>query len=245
MLLAGLVRERPFDGPNRVVAVILQFAALNRAELRLEPVTEVDELLDRITAGDATVGEVAEFVRARLEKGPVTAEDLQEHLRLDLLLENVVAELDVDDEWRRGIRMFERFSDPARRIVVLAQEEARKLDHVYIGTEHLLLGLIEETHGIAARVLASFGITAPAVRDLVVEILGRGRHGGADGTIPFTPRAKSTFEHAWDEARRRGAERHAAVAAIQRPSASARSSRRSRPWATAGPATRASRGGLW
>ena len=82
--------------------------------------------------------------------------------------------------------MFERFSDPARRVVALAQEEARKLDHVYIGTEHLLLGLIEEGQGIAAkRVLAGFGITAPAVRDLVVEIIGRGR-GGAPG--PFRSR---------------------------------------------------------
>ncbi|MGY4766531.1 Clp protease N-terminal domain-containing protein [Kribbella sp. CWNU-51] len=206
VLLAGLVRERPFEGPNRVVAVavVLQFTALNRAELRLEPVSEVDELLDRITAGAATAPEVAEFVRARLELEPVTADDLQEHLRLDLLLEDAVAELTVDNEWRRGIRMFERFSDPAKRVVALAQEEARKLGHVYIGTEHLLLGLIEEGQGIAERVLAGFGITAPAVRDLVVEILGRGR--GEAGTIPFTPRAKSTFEHAWDEARRRGSD---------------------------------------
>ena len=205
-LLAGLVRERPFEGPNRVVAVavVLQFTALNRAELRLEPVSEVDELLDRITAGDATAAEVAGFLRARLEPDPITADDLQEHLRLDLLLEDAVAELDVEDEWRRGIRMFERFSDPARQVVALAREEARKLDHVYIGTEHLLLGLIGEEHGIAAQVLAGFGITAPAVRDLVVEILGRGR--GEAGTIPFTPRAKSTFEYAWDEARRQGSD---------------------------------------
>jgi uncharacterized protein YciU (UPF0263 family) len=226
VLLSGLVRERPFEGPNRVVAVavVLQFTALNRAELRLEPVSEVDDLLDRITAGAATAAEVAEFLRIRLEQEHITADELQEHLRLDLLLENAVAELDVaeldvaeldvaelnvaevdvEGEWRRGIRMFERFSDPARRVVGLAQEEARKLDHVYVGTEHLLLGLIEEDQGIAARVLAGAGITAPAVRDLVVEILGRG-HGG-EGTIPFTPRAKSTFEFAWQEAQRRGSD---------------------------------------
>jgi ATP-dependent Clp protease ATP-binding subunit ClpA len=89
---------------------------------------------------------------------------------------------------------------------VLAQEEARKLDHAYVGTEHLLLGLLEEGQGVPASVLFRAGITAPAVRDLVVEIIGRGSS-GAEGTIPFTPRAKSTFEYAWEEARRRGADK--------------------------------------
>jgi hypothetical protein len=205
-LLAGLVRARPFGGANRVVAVavVLQFVALNRAELRLEPVSEVDELLDRVAADAATDREVGEFVAARLEHGPVTADDLQEHLRLDLVLEDELARLGAGDE--REFRLFERFSDAARRVVVLAQEEARRLDHVYVGTEHLLLALLTENHGIAARVLTSTGIEAPAVRSLVVEIIGRGNGGGTAGSIPFTPRAKSTFEYAWDEARRLGAD---------------------------------------
>ena len=216
VLLAGLVRERPFNGANRVVAVavVLQFTALNRAELRLEPVEEVDELLDRIATGQATPDEVATFIRIRLEPEPVMAEDLQEQLRIELLLDDEVADWG-DELVGRGIRMFERFSDPARRVVVLAQEEARKLDHAYIGTEHLLVALIEEEHGIAAKALSgskpnrSFpggcGISASAVRNLIVEIVGRGS-GGIAGSIPFTPRAKSTFESAWDEARRRGAD---------------------------------------
>ncbi|HET6988680.1 MAG TPA: Clp protease N-terminal domain-containing protein [Kribbella sp.] len=218
VLLAGLVRERPFDGANRVVAVavVLQFTSLNRAELRLEPIEEVDDLLDRITAGEISVGEVAEFLRARLEHAAFAAEDLQEQLRIELLLETDITQWADDLMWR-GIGMFERFSDPARRVVVLAQEEARKLDHVYIGTEHLLLGLIEEEHGIAAKALGGSketrvfpggcGISAAAVRDLIVEIVGRGHAGGTAGSIPFTPRAKSTFEYAWDEARRRGADK--------------------------------------
>ncbi|MET9272226.1 Clp protease N-terminal domain-containing protein [Kribbella sp. NPDC003557] len=203
-LLAGLVRARPFDGANRVVAVavVLQFVSLNRADLQLEPVTDVDELLDRIAADEAGRDEAAAFVRSRLEHHPVTPEDLQEHLHIELL----DGLGDLLQDWWRGDPMYEQFSEPARHVIVLAQEEARSLDHVYVGTEHLLLGLITSGQGVAAHVLADLGITAPAVRDLVVEIIGRGRSGAAAGTIPFTPRAKSTFEFAWGEARARGAE---------------------------------------
>jgi hypothetical protein len=202
VLLAELVRARPFDGANRVVAiaVVLQFVSLNHAELQLEPVGDVDDLLDRISAGDADRAEVIAFVRSRLEHHPVTAEDLQEHLRIELLLDDVV------DDWWTGDPMYEQFSDDARQVIVLAQEEARGLDHVYVGTEHLLLGVITRGTGVAARVLADVGITAPAVRDLVVEIIGRGSSSAAAGAVPFTPRARSTFEFAWGEARARGAE---------------------------------------
>ncbi|GAA1127303.1 hypothetical protein GCM10009630_26430 [Kribbella jejuensis] len=202
-LLAGLVRERPFDGANRVVAVavVLQFVSLNRADLQLEPVSEVDELLDRITAGAAGDAEAAAFVRSRLEHHPVTAEDLQEHLKIELSLEDVV-----QDVWR-GDPMYEHFSEEARRVIVLAQEEARGLDHVYVGTEHLLLGVITLRTSVASRVLASMGITAPVVRELVVEIVGRGKSDAGAGAIPFTPRAKSVFEFAWSEVRARGADR--------------------------------------
>ncbi|TCC30596.1 Clp protease N-terminal domain-containing protein [Kribbella sindirgiensis] len=204
VLLAGLVRARPFAGANRVVAVavVLQFVSLNRAELQLEPVTDVDDLLDRIAAGDAGHSEAAAFIRSRLEHHPVTAEDLQEHLEIDLL----DGLGDLLQDWWRGDPMYEKFTEPARQVIVLAQDEARRLDHVYVGTEHLLLGLVTLRQGVASRVLADFGITAPAVRDLVVEIIGRGRSGAAAGAIPFTPRAKSTFEFAWGEARARDAD---------------------------------------
>lgn len=85
--------------------------------------------------------------------------------------------------------MFQRFSDSARRVVVLAQEEARKLNHNYIGTEHLLLGLIQEGEGIAAKALESFQINLESVRGQVVEVIGRGSS-APSGHIPFTPRAK-------------------------------------------------------
>jgi hypothetical protein len=95
--------------------------------------------------------------------------------------------------------MFERFTDRARRVVVLAQEEARHLDHNYIGTEHILLGLIHEREGIAARALTALGISLEAVRGEVTEIVGKGAE-HPSGHIPFTPRAKKVLELSLREA---------------------------------------------
>jgi ATP-dependent Clp protease ATP-binding subunit ClpA len=91
------------------------------------------------------------------------------------------------------MEMFERFTDRARRVVVLAQEEARMLNHNYIGTEHLLLGLIHEGEGVAAKALESLGISLEAVRQQVGEIIGHGTE-SESGHIPFTPRAKKVLE---------------------------------------------------
>ncbi len=95
--------------------------------------------------------------------------------------------------------MFERFTDRARRVVVLAQEEARLLSHSYIGTEHILLGLIHEGEGVAATSLESLGISLDAVREQVVEIIGHGTN-SPNGHIPFTPRAKKVLELSLREA---------------------------------------------
>jgi ATP-dependent Clp protease ATP-binding subunit ClpC len=89
--------------------------------------------------------------------------------------------------------MFERFTDRARRVVVLAQEEARTLNHNSIGTEHVLLGLIHEGEGVAARALHELGISLEAVRQQVEEIIGQGTI-APSGQIPFTPRAKKVLE---------------------------------------------------
>ena len=89
--------------------------------------------------------------------------------------------------------MFERFTDRARRVVVLAQEEARMLNHAHIGTEHLLLGLVHEGQGVAARALEALGISLEAVRREVEEIIGQGER-PLSGHIPFTPRAKKVLE---------------------------------------------------
>jgi len=95
--------------------------------------------------------------------------------------------------------MFERFTNRARRVVVLAQEEARMLNHNYIGTEHLLLGLIHEGQGVAAQALESMGISLEAVRERVEQVIGKGVEAPSEH-IPFTPRAKKVMELSLREA---------------------------------------------
>ena len=95
--------------------------------------------------------------------------------------------------------MFERFTERARQVVVLAQDEARALKHNYIGTEHILLGLLREEEGLAARVLESLDITVEEVRAQVARIVGQGDE-VTTGQIPFTPRAKKVLELALREA---------------------------------------------
>jgi ATP-dependent Clp protease ATP-binding subunit ClpC len=100
--------------------------------------------------------------------------------------------------------MFQRFSDGARRVVVLAQEESRRLNHHSIGTEHILLGLIREDEGTAAQVLQSLGLDLEAVRQQVAEIVGQDKESqdkqGPSGHIPFTARAKKVLELSLREA---------------------------------------------
>src|SRR5687767_15694904 len=95
--------------------------------------------------------------------------------------------------------MFERFTDRARRVVVLAQEEARLLNHNFIGTEHILLGLIHEGEGVAAKALESLGISLEAVREKVEETIGPAGS-STSGSPPFTPRAKKVLELSLREA---------------------------------------------
>jgi prophage maintenance system killer protein len=181
VLLCGLVRHRPFSGPNRLiaVAVTLQLVTLNNADLELEPVEEFDSLLDQISAGEATAAWVAQRLRQRL--GP-------EHIATV-----IVADFSEEAVFWEEIDMFERFSERARRAMVLAQDEARALNHDYIGTEHVLLGLIQEGDGVGAKALANAGISAPAVRAVIKETIGRG-HDQPRGHIPFTPRTKTVLE---------------------------------------------------
>ena len=101
---------------------------------------------------------------------------------------------------KAALSMFERFTDRARRVVVLAQEEARMLSHNNVGTEHILLGLIREGGGVAAQALEPLGITEEAARQQVEEIVGRGPPGPRRGPIPFTPRAKNVLQLSLREA---------------------------------------------
>ena len=101
--------------------------------------------------------------------------------------------------------MFQRFTDRARRVVVLAQHEARTLDHDYIGTEHILLGLIDEGQGVAATALTSMGISLDEMRRAVQDTIGRGAEPLPEsGHIPFTPRAKKVLELSLRESQQLG-----------------------------------------
>jgi ATP-dependent Clp protease ATP-binding subunit ClpC len=101
---------------------------------------------------------------------------------------------------KAALGMFERFTDRARRVVVLAQEEARAFNHPHVGTEHVLLGLIREEGGVAAQALESLGVTAAAARQQVEQIVGPGQPGAHQGHLPFTPRAKKVLQLSLREA---------------------------------------------
>ncbi|MCP2363543.1 ATP-dependent Clp protease ATP-binding subunit ClpA [Nonomuraea thailandensis] len=107
-----------------------------------------------------------------------------------------------DREVRSG-ELFERFTDRARRVLVLAQEEARALDHHHIGTEHLLLGMIREGEAVAAKALEGFGVGIEGARRQVVELVGRGET-AAQGHLPFTARASRALQLAGQESTDRG-----------------------------------------
>src|SRR5579883_907922 len=98
--------------------------------------------------------------------------------------------------------MFEQFTEKAIKVIMLAQEEARRLGHTFVGTEQILLGLIGEGTGVAARTLKSMGVT---LKDARIEVEAIIKHGpGTKPDVPFTPRAKRLLEHSWSEARRLG-----------------------------------------
>jgi Clp amino terminal domain, pathogenicity island component len=193
VLLHGLVTRRPFGRRSDEVALMaaFQLLALNHWTGDLGPPEAVRILLDRVAAGDADVDEVTAWLYGyQVELGEWSAAGgIGPARRLRRM--------------RRGEErgsMFERFTNRARRAVVLAQEEARLLNHDYIGTEHLLLGLIHEGEGVAAQALESLGISLEAVRNRVEEAIGRGQEPPA-GHLPFSPRAKRVTELALREAR--------------------------------------------
>ena len=122
--------------------------------------------------------------------------------------------------------MFERFTERARKVVVLAQEEARHFNHNYIGTEHLLLGLLREDEGVAARALTSLNVTLDEVREQVESIVGYGEE-GTGGQAPFTPRSKKVLELALREAFAARAQLHRHGAHPARAGTGVRGGRRS------------------
>jgi prophage maintenance system killer protein len=191
-LLHALVRQRPLRRGNQQVALaaMLQFLALNGWQVDLDPPKATKAMVAELGAGTLDAGDVTDWLAPRLrpdDRAATCAKEAPMRRWLPLVAEMKLATLR-----KQPAGMFRRFTDRARRAVQLAQEQARHLNHHYVGTEHLLLGLLSEGEGVAAKALASLGISLEAVRAQVEELIGHGQSIPA-GHIPFTPRAKKAL----------------------------------------------------
>ncbi len=201
VLLHALVRQRPLRRGNHQVALaaMLQFLALNGWDLNPEPAQDVAAMVTRLSAGTLDAKDVADWLAPRLRPGGRAAAWMKEapmRPRPALPLTERIKRATIRT---RPKDVFTRFTDRARRVVVLAQEEARELGHGSVGLEHLLLGLLAEGEGVAALALESLGISLEEARDRVQEIAGRGQ-GTPAGRIPFTPPAKQVLARSLREA---------------------------------------------
>ena len=190
---------QPVDLPSLIRAVE-QRTSGDRPLERVRAAMEFGEILKDL--GDQLIGHFVDEARAAgcswAQIGAhlgVTKQAAQQRHRMPGFFDRM--------RGRSGGRWFERFTDEARQVVVRAQDEARRLKHNYVGTEHLLLGLLRERQGVAADALRPLGISLPAARREVKRIIGMGSEDPA-GPIPFTPRAKKVFELALGAARSRG-----------------------------------------
>jgi prophage maintenance system killer protein len=199
-LLRALVRERPLRRGNQQVALaaMLQFLALNGWDVDPQPSAPVATVVADLAAGALDAREVADWLAPRLRRSDrAEARAKDEPMRSSALL--LTERLKRVTRRTQPTGRFRRFTDRATRAVHLAQEEALLLRHNYVGTEHLLLGLLYEGEGVAARALESMGIVREDVRGQVEEIIGCGQSSPAS-QIPFTPRAKKVLELSLREA---------------------------------------------
>jgi prophage maintenance system killer protein len=197
-LLHALLHHHPFRSGNSQVAVAatLQFLSLNGWQADLGPPDAVRAVIGDLATGSLTAADFAAWLAPRLSRDsePITKE---------APMRGWIPGRTRPARSRPPGPTFERFTGRARRVVVLAQDEARRLGHNYIGTEHILLGLLAESNGVAARALDSLGIGLAVVRQHVEEIIGRGRQ-PASAHIPFTPRAKNVVDLSLREAMQLG-----------------------------------------
>jgi len=198
-LLHTLVRHQPLQRGNQQVALaaMLQFLALNGWDVDPDPPGPVATVVAELTAGTLDTRNVADWLAPRLrpsDHAAIRAKEAPMRRRLPLAEKIKMATMRTQPKG-----MFQRFTDRARRAVHLAQEEARLLRHNHVGTEHLLLGLLYEGEGVAAKALESLGISLQEVRGQVEEIIGHGQSLVA-GQVPFTPRAKKALELSLREA---------------------------------------------
>ena len=200
-LLRALVSERPLRHGNQQVALaaMLQFLALNGWDMDPDPPEAVAGVVADLEAEARDVRQVADWLAPRLrpsDRAGASAGEAQIRRGSARLLSERLKRATVRAQPAGRLR---RFTDRARRVVRLAQEEALLLRHGYVGTEHLLLGLLYEGEGVAARALESLEISLEEVRTRVEGIIGRGQDPPA-GQIPFTPQAKKVLELSLREA---------------------------------------------
>ncbi len=200
-LLHALVWERPLRRGNQQVALaaMLQFLALNGWDMNPDPPAPVAAMVSGLAVGTLGTKDVADWLAPRIRPSGQAGTRVKEapmRARPALPLAERIKQAATRS---RPKDLFTRFTDRTRRVVVLAQVQARELGHGFVGTQHLLLGLLVEGEGVAAVVLESLGISLEEVRDRVEEIVGRGQ-GTPAGHIPFTPSAKQVLERSLREA---------------------------------------------
>jgi Clp amino terminal domain, pathogenicity island component len=201
VLLHALVRQRPLRRGNQQVALaaMVQFLALNGQDMNPDPPEDVAAMVTQLAAGALDIKDVAHWLAPRLRPGGRAATRVKEAPMRERPALPLAERIRRATMRTRPKDMFMLFTDRARRVVVMAQDEARGLGHRSVGPEHLLLGLLAEGEGVAALALESLGISLEEARDRVKEIAGRGQ-GAPAGHILFTPRAKKVLEGSLREA---------------------------------------------
>jgi Clp amino terminal domain, pathogenicity island component len=204
-LLSALIGHRPLPRGNEQAAVLatVTFLAINGWQADLGPPEATAGLVADLAAGRESAAGLAAWLSPRISAhralpgrpgAPATTSSPAKEGPMHGWLPNLRR-----TGRRKGDLMFRRFSPRAREVVISAQQEARALHHGYIGTEHILLGLLRDRDGVAGRALRALGISAEAAREQVLDIIGDGRQEPA-GHIPLTPRSKRVLELAVDEA---------------------------------------------
>jgi prophage maintenance system killer protein len=196
-LLTGLIRRRPLPRGNRQVALlaVLQLLGQQGLGLDLQPATAARDLIAGISAGTLTEPAVNAWIAGRLRPHEGKEAGIMRRLTRRRNCEPLAITA------RAG--KFPHLTDRAYRALTMAQAEAAALNHNYLGTEHLLLGLLGIDDGIAAKILTPLGVNAPDVRSEIEQIIGRGSEPPA-GDPPFTPRSKKVLDLANREAKRLG-----------------------------------------
>jgi hypothetical protein len=201
-LLSALIRHRPLPRGNDQAAVLatVTFLAVNGWQVDLEPAEDTAAVVADLAAGRRSAADLAAWLSPRVSayREPAVPLSPAKEAPMHGWLPNLRR-----SPRRKGDLMFRRFSPRAREVIISAQQEALALHHGFIGTEHLLLGLLRDRDGVAARALHGLGVSPEAVREQVLDIIGEGKSELA-GHIPLTPRSKKVLELAVQEAVRLG-----------------------------------------